>query len=503
MSVHLLRSSSSFSEPLAQNNMPIPRLRKLPIVALVGRANVGKSTLWNRLTENGTALVSPIAHTTRDRNYAPVIWRGEHFEIVDTGGLDAEQGSEVGRGILHQAELAIQEADLVLFLVDARAGIMSADRDLARHVQKLNKHVLLIANKTDNANLLATAMSAESWKLGLGEPLPCSASTGRGVGDILDRVYAKLQELNKPPQPYEEKKGLRLVIMGRPNVGKSSIVNSILGEERVIVSPIAHTTREPMDTQLLWNDQPVTLVDTAGMRRRSRIERGLEEVALERNREALLRADVAFLVLDATEEPSQQDKYLAGLLKDETKGLALIVNKWDLVPEKSVETAQKYEAAFRSSFPFLNWAPIMFVSANQNLRTQKLLDLAFEIREERRRTITYNALQKFLKGMIAKNKPLAEAGTMSPYIHDVAQIGIEPPSFLITVRGQKAVLHTNWLKFFEKRLREKFGFDGTPIIVKAQNVELKYEDLPEEKRRRVNRRKAPIGRRVGGKQRYG
>ena len=483
--------------------MSIPRLRKLPIVALVGRANVGKSTLWNKLTETGTALVSPIAQTTRDRNYAPVLWRGERIEVVDTGGLDAEQGSEIGRGIIHQAELAIREADLVLFLVDARAGIIGNDRDLAQHVQRLNKKIVLVANKTDNNNILATAMSKEAFNIGLGEPIPCSASTGRGVGDLLDVIYAKLQEVGRPPQPLEVQKGLRLVVMGRPNVGKSSIVNSILGEERVIVSPIAHTTREPMDTYILWNDQPVQLVDTAGMRRRSRIEKGLEEDALEKNREALIRADVALLVLDATEEPSAQDKYLAGLLKDETKGLALIVNKWDLVKDKSTDTAKKFEAAVRSSFPFLNWAPVMFVSATKDQRTEKLLDLAFQIREERRRTITYNALQKFLKAMISKNKPLAEAGTMSPYIHDIAQIGIEPPSFLITIRGQKAVLHSNWLKFFEKRLREKFGFDGTPILLKAQNTELKYEDLPEDKRRRVNRKKRPIGRRTGGKQRYG
>jgi GTP-binding protein len=483
--------------------MSIPRLRNLPIVALVGRANVGKSTLWNRLTETGSALVSPVAHTTRDRNYASVIWRAERFEVVDTGGLDAEQGNEIGRGILHQAELAIKEADLVLFLVDARAGVMGQDRDLAQRVRQLNKNIILVANKTDNNNVLASAFGEAAWKMGLGEPNPCSASTGRGVGDLLDRVYGKLHELGKPPQPLELVKGLRLVVMGRPNVGKSSIVNSILGEDRVIVSPIAHTTREPMDTELMWGDQPVTLVDTAGMRRRSRIEKGLEEDALEKNREALLRADVAFLVIDATEEPSAQDKYLAGLLKDETKGLALIVNKWDLVEDKKTDTSKKFEAAVRSSFPFLNWAPIIFVSAKQNLRTQKLLDLAFQIREERRRTITYNALQKFLKTMISKNKPLAEAGTMSPYIHDIAQIGVEPPSFLITIRGQRAVLHTNWIKFFEKRLREKFGFDGTPILIKAQNTELKYEELPDDKKRRVNRRKRPIGRRTGGKQRFG
>lgn len=481
--------------------MPVHRLHKLPIVALVGRANVGKSTLWNKMTETGRALVSSVPHTTRDRNFAPVLWRGETFELVDTGGLDAEQGSEVGRGILHQAELAIRDADLVVFLIDAKTGVLPQDKDFARHVQRLNRNIILVANKADNPRVFMNTVGKDLWDLGLGEPSPCSASTGRGVGDLLDRIYVKLAELGKPPVPSLDTKGLHLVVMGRPNVGKSSIVNSILGEERVIVSPLAHTTREPMDTHIEWNGEPITLVDTAGMRRRSRIERGLEEQAMERNQEALMRADVAFLILDATEQPSQQDKYLAGLLEDETKGLAIIVNKWDLVKDKVTGTAQDVEEEVRSDFPFLAWAPIMFVSAKEHLRTQKLLDLALKIRDERRRTISYNALQKFLKSVILKNKPLAEAGTLSPYIHDVAQIGIEPPTFLITVRGQKAVLHKNWIKYFEKRLREKFGFEGTPIVVKAETVELKYEEMSDEKKRRVSHRKRPIGRRTGGKMR--
>ena len=477
--------------------MSAPRLRKLPTVAIVGRANVGKSTLFNRVTETGRSIVSDIPQTTRDRNYARVIWRGEAIEAVDTGGMDAEQGSEIGRGILHQAELAIREADLVLFVVDAKVGILPQDKDLARHVQKQNKNILLVANKTDNPRNIGGALTKEMWSLGLGEPIPCSAGTGRGVGDLLDRVTQELIRRGKTPQPIAEHAGLRLVIMGRPNVGKSSVVNSILGEERSIVSAVAHTTREPMDTEIVWNGENITLVDTAGMRKRARVEPGLEDQAMERNRAALGRADVAFLILDATEDPKRQDKHLAGLLAEETKGLAIIVNKWDLVGDKTTRTAQEYETSVRGSFPFLWWAPVVFVSAKENLRTQKLLDIALQIREERRRTITYNALQKFLKTVIAKNKPLAEAGTLSPYVHDVAQVGIEPPTFLVTVRGQKATLHTNWLRYFENRLREKFGFTGTPIVVKAQNTELRYEELPEEKKRRVSRRKRPIGRRVG------
>lgn len=468
-----------------------------PHVAIVGRANVGKSRLWNRLTETNRAMISPVPHTTRDRMYAPVIWRGQTIDVVDTGGLDAEQGSEIGRGIRRQAEIAVKEADLILFLIDAKDGALPQDRDFAHVVQRLNPHILLVANKVDRPSATGTAASPEIWKLGLGESIPCSAATSFGIGDLLDRVYEELTRQGKTPQPIEEHIGLRLVVMGRPNVGKSSLVNAILGEERIITSSIPHTTREPIDTHMEWRGQRITIVDTAGMRRRARVERGLEEEALERNRDALSRADIAFLVLDALEQPSDQDKRLAGLLQDETKGLALIVNKWDLVRDKTTNTAQDYTNHLRHVFPFLPWAPILFTSAIERLRTDRLLDLALHIREERRRQISYNALQRFLKTMIARNAPLAEAGTHSPYVHDMTQVGIEPPTFIVTVRGKKAMLHPNWLRYLEKRLREKFGFDGTPIVITARIVELRLSELPEEKRRRVNRRKRPIGRRVG------
>jgi GTP-binding protein len=221
------------------------RVRNRPVVALVGRANVGKSTLWNRLTETQQALVSNLPNTTRDRNYAPVIWRGASIDVVDTGGMDAEQGSEIGRGILRQAEIAIHEADLVLFMIDVNGGVLQTDHDLARRVKAQNPNIILVANKADNLRQSGLASSKEAWGLGLGEPIACSANTGRGVGDLLDLVYADLTRRGKFPIPLESEEGLRLVVMGRPNVGKSSIVNAILGEERVIVSPVAHTTRYP------------------------------------------------------------------------------------------------------------------------------------------------------------------------------------------------------------------------------------------------------------------
>ena len=483
--------------------MPFQRLKHFPIVAIVGRANVGKSTLWNRLTETTRAIVSSVPHTTRDRNYGMCLWRGAGIEVVDTGGMDAEQGSEIGRGILRQAQAAIKEADLVLLVLDAEDGVMPQDRDLVRHVRKLNRHVIPVVNKVDNPRRIALASTPEVFQPGYGEGVAISASTGRGVGDLLDRMVEELGKLDKPPQPLENDRGLRLVIMGRPNVGKSSLMNAILGEERVIVSAIAHTTREPQDTTFDWNGERVTLVDTAGMRKRSKIDESIEEAGVDRNRVALMDSDVALLVFDATEDPRMQDKRLAGLLEDAGRGLILIANKWDLVGGKTTRTADEYEHEIRQTFPFLNWAPIVFVSALTGQRADKILEIAFRIREERRRQVAYNALQKFLKTIVARHRPVAKSGPSSPYVYDVAQIGIEPPSFLVTVRGDKATVHESWLRYFENRLREKFGFDGTPIVVKARNVRFIKPETPEgapEKKPAKKpwaRKRRPIGRRGG------
>jgi GTP-binding protein len=476
--------------------MPAPRERKLPIIALVGRANVGKSTLWNKLTETTQAIVSDTPHTTRDRKYGRVLWRGRYLEAVDTGGLDVSAAEDIGRGMLKQVELALADADLVIFLVDAKAGILPQDEAAAKLLRKLGKPVLLVANKLDDIRFVADAWSQELLALRLGQPVPCSASTGRGTGDLLDRIYEELERTGHPPVAADTTQGLRLVVMGRPNVGKSSIVNAILGEERVIATSVAHTTREPVDTPFRWKNEDVILIDTAGMRKRSRLEKKVEKESLERNREALHRADIALLVLDATDDPRSQDKHLAGLMKDETKGLILVANKWDLVPDKTERTTRDFEAVIRSSFPFLAWAPMIFVSAKDRLRTDKILDLAFKVREERRRQIAYNALQKLLKTVVARKKPLAELGNFSPYIHDVAQVGIDPPTFVISIRGGKQTVHESWIRYFENRLREKFGFVGTPIVVKVEHLPMPKVAQQETEKggKRPQRRKRPIGR---------
>ncbi len=451
--------------------MPIKRTKQRPIVALVGRTNVGKSTLWNRLTESGRALVSEEAHTTRDRNYGTVLWNGSVFDVVDTGGMDTE-ADVIGQGIRTQAELAIQEADLVLFLFDAKTGVLPQDRELARRVKQLHKNVWLIANKTDNLQLLPMANQPEVYQLNIGEPHPVSATTSLGISELLDEVLGELERVERPAQPVQELKALRIAVIGRPNVGKSSLVNALLGEERVIVSPIAHTTREPQDTYIIYKDRDIILVDTAGMRKMAKIKKGIEEAGIERNQQAIQHADVALLVLDATEDPTTQDRHLAGLLEGESKGLILVANKWDLVEEKKSETTKEYEQLIRQSLPFLAWAPMIFVSAKTGQRTMQLLDEALKVQDERYRHIDYNAVNRLLKACIKTMKPLASYGPKSPRIYDVAQVGYAPPTFLITVHGEKENLHPNWLRFFEKRLREKFGFIGTPIIIKAPHLQI-------------------------------
>lgn len=471
--------------------MSLPNPRKLPVVAIVGRANVGKSTLWNRLTETSRALVSTIAHTTRDRNYAPCLWRGKIFDVVDTGGLDVEK-TDIGQGIKRQAEQAIKEADLVFFLVDVQAGLAAQDLEFVRLARKLNSHILLIANKTDRNALLGPALSGDLWKLGLGEPLPISAASGRGLGDLLDRTVDELEKMHKAPVDQDDAARLKIVLMGRPNVGKSSLMNAILGEERAIVSPIAHTTREPLDTNFVWRDHPITLVDTAGMRKRARITERLEEEGVERNRQALARADVAVLVVDATDDPRQQDKHLAEILEQANRGLIVAINKWDLIKNKDTKTARAYEDTVRQCLPFLDWAPFIFISAKEGQRVRDILDLALRIKDERQRIIEDNALDKFLKQTIARQRPRAAKGSETPYISSVIQTGTEPPRFRITIRGSKTALHQAWLKFFERSLREKFGFVGTPLVFDIENDTRPVKQAPGR-----HKRKRPIGRRAG------
>ncbi len=466
--------------------MEHPRVTRstLPVIAIVGRANVGKSTLWNRVVEGRRAIISDRPHTTRDRNIETAVWRGMEFQFIDTGGVDVED-NDVGRGIREQVDIAMREADVILFLFDTKVGVIAEDVQLAKELRRLKKPTILVANKADNARDIAELGGTGVYGLGMGDPLPISGATGKGVGDLLDAIYHALKKTGKPLEEARKKvRGptretrresgpdgpIHVVIMGRTNVGKSSLVNAILGEQRVIVADQPHTTREPQDTELMYDGRKIVLVDTAGMRKRARIKDDIEHEAIDRNKNALDRADIAVLVLDATIDPLGADKELGGLMKEERKGLIIAVNKWDLVEEKTTRSATEAEARLRAIFPFLSWAPIIFVSAKVHRRTTDVLDAAIRIQQERYRVIDYNAINRLLKSVIKQKKPLQVLGPKSPHIHDIAQTNTAPPTFLVTVRGEKETLHPSWLKFLERRIREKYGFEGTPIDVRASNV---------------------------------
>lgn len=443
---------------------------RVPRVALVGRTNVGKSSLWNRFTETGHALVSQDAHTTRDRKHGFVIWQGREFICVDTGGMDTEKNF-VGEQIKEQALNAIEDADLVLFVVDAKTGPLIQDRELAEFTLKHHKKkVWLLVNKVDTMKDFGSSTDQGFFALHLDQMHPVSANTGLGIGDVLDAIVNELDARGVPPVDAKRDVRLKIAIVGRPNVGKSSIINGILGEDRVIISPMAHTTREPQDTDFEFQGHKITLIDTAGMRRNASLRTEIEEAGVQRNLGAIDACDVAFLVFDASEDPTSQDRALAGYLAERAKGVILVANKWDLIPAKDTHTSEKFEVLVRSLFPFLNWAPMIFVSALKRQRMGALLEHALKIQEERKRHIDYNALNRLLKACIKTMKPLTSYGPKSPRIYDVAQIDHEPPTFLMTVHGEKDSIHNNWLKFFEKRLRNKFHFTGSPIITKVRNL---------------------------------
>lgn len=443
---------------------------RIPRVALVGRTNVGKSSLWNKFTESGHALVSKDPHTTRDRKEGLVIWRGQEFVCVDTGGMDTEPDI-IGDNIKHQSLLAIEDADLVMFVVDGKSGPLPQDKELAEFVRAHHKkEIWLLVNKVDTLKDLSGAVDQGFFALRLGDPRGVSATTGLGIGDLLDEVMTELDKRGVPAVSAKQDERLKIAIVGRPNVGKSSLVNALLGEDRVIVSPIAHTTREPQNTELEFQGHKITIIDTAGMRRNASLRTKIEEAGVERNMHAIDACDVALLVFDASEDPTAQDRALAGYLEERAKGVILVANKWDLITDKNTRTTQAYEDIIRSLFPFLSWAPMIFVSALKKQRMTALLENALKVQEERKRHIDYNAINRLLKSCIKTMKPLASYGPKSPRIYDAAQIDHEPPTFLITVHGEKDNVHPNWLKFFEKRLRQKFLFTGTPVITKVRHL---------------------------------
>ena len=431
-----------------------------PIVAVVGRPNVGKSTLFNRLIGERRAIVEDEPGTTRDRVYGTTEWGGTEFTVIDTGGLQDERematGSlkEIYRRTREQATAAIDEADVIVFLVDAKAGINAGDHEVADILRRTDKPTILAANKADSLQRRESVV--DFYELGLGEPIAISAYHGSGTGDLLDRIVESLPESEEEP----EFEGPAIAIVGRPNVGKSRLLNALIGQERSIVSDVPGTTRDSIDSQITWAGAPITLIDTAGIRRRGRVEQGVEQFSVIRSMRAIERADVVLLVIDATEDFTAQDLHIAGYIEEQKKGIVVVVNKWDLV-EKDAKTMDEYRAKAREVLDFMPYAPLVFVSAKFGQRVSQVLETALQVVGERQRRVPTSGLNTMLREAVAAHPPPSKPGKWTKFYY-VTQADISPPTFVFFCNDPMGI-HFSYRRFLENRLRDQFGFVGTPL----------------------------------------
>jgi len=425
-----------------------------PIVTIVGRPNVGKSTLFNRIAGAPIAIVEDHPGTTRDRVFADVDVLGRQIALIDTGGLEPEAGSEMGKKINRQIQAAMAESDAVIFVVDVRDGLISADREIADSLRKLGKPIVLAANKAETEKLKES--SAEFYALGLGDPLAVSAHHGKGINELLEALLQKLPEAEAEPE--EEGARPRLAIVGRPNVGKSMLLNALVGRERAIVDSTAGTTRDATDTIVRHDGQDVVLTDTAGIRKRGKAGSGLEYYGLVRTLRAINRCDVALLVMDATEFITAQDTHIAGYIKDACKGIVLLVNKWDLADD---DLRDEYVAEIDRRMKFVAHAPVLFVSALTGLAVKKIIPVALEAWGERQKQLPDPVIDKLIHTAVQSHAPPPK-GTRRLEVFRAYQGGTNPPSFTFLVNDPKLV-HFSYERYLENKLRQTFGFSGTSL----------------------------------------
>lgn len=450
-------------------------LIKKPVVALVGRPNVGKSTLFNRLIGRRVAIVEDIPGTTRDRIYGDADWNGVGYIVIDTGGLEAP--SEIGAArlrqqdalplasasadfitpIQNQAKLAIEEADVILFVVDGKEGSTAADADVADVLRLSSKPIFVVVNKTESQERQLDAV--EFWNLGLGEPHPISAYHGDGVGDLLDLIVEVL-----PPYPidYDGKKQIGIALVGRPNVGKSSLLNALLQSDRAIVSEIPGTTRDPIDTEITFNGEKLILIDTAGIRRRGSIEAGIEYYSVLRSMRSIDRADVALLLLDGEEGVTAQDAHVAGYVLERHKGVVVIINKWDAV-EKDTHTMVAFERQVREELKFLSYVPMLFISAKTTQRVHRVLPAAMEVINARRHRLSTSEFNTIIRTAYDSTMPPSQNGRHLRMYYGT-QVGVEPPTFVIFVNDPELV-HFSYERYLENQIRAYYPFTGTPIRI--------------------------------------
>lgn len=422
-------------------------------MAIVGRQNVGKSTLLNRLAGKRVAIVEDQPGTTRDRIFAPVSWQGVEFTLVDTGGLELGAEGTIAQGVRQQAEAAVSEADAIILLVDVTSGVVPADQEIADRLRQVSKPVVLVANKADNSRLEDEAV--DFYRLGLGEPLPVSAYHGRRTDALLDRIIAQLPSL--PPAEVEPEI-MKLAIVGRPNVGKSTLLNALLGGPRALVDEVPGTTRDAVDTLLDFSGQGVLVMDTAGIRRRGRWGLGVERYSVLRALRAIDRADIALLVLDASELVTAQDTHIAGYIQQAVKGIVLIVNKWDLAVNKKPVDLTRY---IRSQLRFVAYAPVLYISAKLGQGVKKVIPGALQVYQERFKRLATAEVNDVIQRATKKHILPRVAGKQLK-IRYATQAEVNPPTFVLFVNDPKLV-HFSYQRYLENALRCSFGFAGTPL----------------------------------------
>ena len=431
-------------------------MAKIPVVAVVGRPNVGKSTFVNRLVGTRQTIVDDLPGVTRDRIYFDVEWQQKEFTIIDTGGIIPGNEDEIMLNIFSQAQIACDEADSIIFLVDGKEGINPVDYDIANILRRSKKPVYLAVNKIDSPE--RSMMTADFYALALGDPFPISALHGSGgVGDLLDEItkdFEKNQETIKNDN-------IKIAIVGKPNAGKSSITNALLGEDRVIVSDISGTTRDSIDSKVKYEGEEYTLVDTAGIRKKAKVDWGVEKFAVDRAIRAIKDCDIALLIVDATEGLTDQDKKISQIIVEAGKGIIVAVNKWDLIEDKQSNSTVKYEEKLRQDAPFLSFAPIIFISAKTKQRLVSIYKKSKEVYEQCQKRVSTSILNKVIIEALAMNPPSTKKGKKLRVLY-TTQVKTAPPTFVLFVNNED-LIQDSYKRYLENKMREAFGFNGTPI----------------------------------------
>ncbi|MBR3053192.1 MAG: ribosome biogenesis GTPase Der [Firmicutes bacterium] len=427
-----------------------------PVVAVVGRPNVGKSTFFNKIVGRRVSIVEDTPGVTRDRIYAEAEWNGVYFDVIDTGGIEPASDDVILSQMREQAEIAIDMADVIVFMVDGKQGLTAADREVAAMLRRTGKKVILLVNKIDNITRLPDDYY-DFYELGIGEePIPVSAANSLNIGDVLDEITESFPK----GEGSEEDESIKVAVIGKPNVGKSSLVNALLKENRVIVSPVAGTTRDSIDTPFEWEGEDYVLIDTAGIRRKSKVYEDVERFSVLRAVAAIERCDVCLLMIDAEEGLTEQDKKIAGVAHEAGKGIVVVVNKWDLI-EKETNTMRDFRRKLESELLFMSYAPIIFISVLENQRLFQVMEMVRYVAEKRALRVPTGQLNSLIADAMLMNQPPADKGKRLK-IYYASQIGVKPPLFSFSINNRE-LMHFSYSRYLENKIRESFGFEGTSI----------------------------------------